>query len=136
MGAWSHEPFGNDTAADWKYELEAAKDLSLIEGAFDRVLESEEDYVDASDAEQAVAAADVLARLVTQRTENLEKLQIVDAWVAKIQVKPRKELIRKAQQALHRIMSEESELFELWQESGSYDDWAASMNSLQQQLGR
>lgn len=24
MGAWSHEPFGNDTAGDWVYELEDA----------------------------------------------------------------------------------------------------------------
>ena len=33
MGAWSHEPFGNDDANDWAYELEETEDLSHIEAA-------------------------------------------------------------------------------------------------------
>ena len=28
MGAWSNDPFGNDTACDWKYSLEESNDLS------------------------------------------------------------------------------------------------------------
>ena len=33
MGAWSCEPFGNDTASDWAYALEDTKDLSHVEAA-------------------------------------------------------------------------------------------------------
>lgn len=33
MGAWSYEPFGNDDANDWAYELEETDDLSHIEAA-------------------------------------------------------------------------------------------------------
>jgi hypothetical protein len=29
MGAWSHEPFGNDDANDWAYDLEQVSDLSF-----------------------------------------------------------------------------------------------------------
>jgi hypothetical protein len=40
MGAWSHEPFGNDDANDWAYGLEEAEDLSYVEEALNAVLES------------------------------------------------------------------------------------------------
>jgi hypothetical protein len=41
MGAWSREPFGNDDAIDWPYELEEAEDLSYVEAASDAVLQVE-----------------------------------------------------------------------------------------------
>lgn len=41
IGAWSHEPFGNDDASDWAYELEEARDLKVIESTLNKVLESE-----------------------------------------------------------------------------------------------
>ena len=134
MGAWSHEPFGNDTASDWKYGLEEATDLSLIEETFDRVLAIGEDYLESPEAEEAVAAAEVLARLVGPNNGAVEPVELVDAWAANIKLKPSDELIQKAQAALNRILSEDSELLELWQESGSYDAWAGSMNSLMDRL--
>ena len=69
MGAWSHEPFGNDTACDWAYELDDATDLSIIESAIDAVLDEELDYIDASDAEEAIAAIEVLAKLLGHGTQ-------------------------------------------------------------------
>jgi hypothetical protein len=41
MGAWSHEPFGNDDAGDWALELEEATDLSYIEASLDAVLDAD-----------------------------------------------------------------------------------------------
>ena len=35
MGAWSHEPFGNDDAGDWACELEEAEYLSYVEAELD-----------------------------------------------------------------------------------------------------
>jgi len=29
MGTWSAQPFGNDTAADWAYDLDGASDRGL-----------------------------------------------------------------------------------------------------------
>jgi hypothetical protein len=40
MGAWSHEPFGNDTANDWADELEESSDFSIVEKAFNQIIES------------------------------------------------------------------------------------------------
>ena len=134
MGAWSHEPFGNDTASDWKYGLEATTDLSLIEETLDRVLAIGEDYLESPQAEEAVAAADALARLVDPDNGELEPVELVDAWAANINFKPSHELLQKAQAALNRILSENSELLELWQESNSFDAWAGSINSLMDRL--
>lgn len=39
MGTWSHEPFGNDSANDWAYDLEDQSDLSLVVGAIQAVLD-------------------------------------------------------------------------------------------------
>ena len=63
MGAWETDPFGNDTACDWQYELEETDDLSLIESTLEKVREVGSKYLDASDAEEAIAAADAIVRL-------------------------------------------------------------------------
>ncbi|HXA46345.1 MAG TPA: DUF4259 domain-containing protein, partial [Burkholderiaceae bacterium] len=64
MGTWSHEPFGNDTANDWAYGLEETKDMSFIESALDRVIEQSGDYLEAPEAEEAIAAIEVIAKLL------------------------------------------------------------------------
>ena len=84
MGAWSHEPFGNDTACDWAYGLENAKDLKYIEETLDRIIDAEEDYVDASDAEEAVAAAEVVAKLLGCGTQSDAYTKTADDWVSSI----------------------------------------------------
>jgi hypothetical protein len=62
MGAWGVLAFDNDDAADWAYDFAEADDLSLVESAFDTVAEAE-DYLEAPEASNALAACEVLARL-------------------------------------------------------------------------
>ena len=71
MGAWSHEPFGNDTACDWSYELLETEDLSAVEAALDEVLEAGGGYLEADLGSQAVAAwhGSSQARSASQRDE-------------------------------------------------------------------
>lgn len=38
MGAWSAEPFGNDTACDWASELVDSKGLSAVNKALQAVV--------------------------------------------------------------------------------------------------
>ena len=63
MGAWSHEAFGNDTACDWADGLEEVDDLSLVEAAIDAVVDAPGGDLDASEACEALAAAEVVACL-------------------------------------------------------------------------
>lgn len=127
MGAWSHEPFGNDTACDWAYELDDATDLSIIESAIDAVLDEELDYIDASDAEEAIAAIEVLAKLLGHGTQTDSYTERADEWVQQVKLLPNPELIQKAKTAIGVILSEKSELVELW---GDNEDWQISMAQL------
>jgi hypothetical protein len=129
MGAWSHEPFGNDDAGDWAYELEEAEDLSHVEAALDAVLDTE-GYLQAPEASCAVAAVEVLAKLLGKGTQSDAYTEKVDEWVRKVRAKPSRPLLEKARAVLARVRGEESELKELWHE-GDATEWEASLDSLQ-----
>jgi Domain of unknown function (DUF4259) len=46
MGAWGVLAFDNDTANDWAYGLEDVADLSLVESAFDELVDVGDHYVE------------------------------------------------------------------------------------------
>lgn len=135
MGTWSVDPFGNDDAADWAYGLEEADDLGPIEEAIDAVLSVGDDYLEAPEASVAIAAIEVLARLGGNSGERTSYTEIADKWVADHPLKPSVELVDKAQAAIARILAENSELVELWQESDEYDAWQASVDDLRVRVG-
>ena len=130
MGAWSHEPFGNDTANDWAYDLEETKDMSHIEAALDRVLEQGSDYLEAPNAEEAVGAIEVLAKLLGRGTQSDTYTEKVDVWVKSIAQKPSPALLQKARKVIERVLAEDSELLELWQDSEDFKEWQESMAKL------
>lgn len=129
MGAWSHEPFGNDDACDWAYGLADTNDLSLVELAINRVLEND-GYIEAPDASEAIAAIEVLAKLLGKGTQADSYTSEVDSWVNSVSIKPSPEFLGKARSTLDLIRGESSELSELWQESGA-EDWLKSIKELQ-----
>jgi hypothetical protein len=130
MGTWSHQPFGNDTANDWAYRLDESCDLSYIEATLDKVLEAGADYLESSDAEEAVAAIEVLARLLGRGTQFDAYTEKVDVWVKKAIAKPSSALRDKAGHVLQRILSEDSELSELWEDGDGGAEWRHSMEQL------
>jgi Domain of unknown function (DUF4259) len=135
MGTWSCEPFGNDAAGDWAFGLDEAKDLSYIEAALDAVLEQDkDDELESTDAEEAIAACEVLAKLLGKGTQSDGYTQGVDAWVASLKLKPDSALLKKAQKALKRVTGKNSELRELWEEEGA-DDWKESIKAMRAALG-
>jgi hypothetical protein len=129
MGSWSHEPFGNDTAADWAYGLDNSKDLAYVEAAIDRVLATE-DYLDADIGEEAIAAIEVIAKMLGKGTQADAYTEGADIWVAAATVAPSLALRDKAMRALDRITAGESELAELWAEGEAGDEWALSVARL------
>lgn len=135
MGAWSHEPFGNDTANDWAYGLEDVQDLSLIEAAFDAVNNNEGEYLDASVAEEAVAAAETLAHLLGRGAQMDSYTEKVQRWAKLVSARPNPALKNKARQALQRVLADGSELRELWEETEEYPEWQKSITTLQVAIG-
>ena len=130
MGAWSHEPFANDTASDWAYVLMDATDLSHIEATLDRVLDEPGGYLEAPDAEEAVAAAAVVAQLLGRSPPITGGPEGLQAWITGVGVRPSPALLDKARRVLDRVLAEDSELAELWDDSESAADWRASVAAL------
>ena len=130
MGAWSHESFGNDTACDWAGDLQEGDDLAPVEAALDAVLAAGDDYLESPEACEAIAAAEVVARLQGHFGVRDAYSEGLDEWVARIGVAPSPELASKARRALARILVEPSELMELWEETEDAGAWRAAMNEL------
>lgn len=134
MGAWGTGIFDNDTACDWAYELEEVEDLSLIEQTLDRVLDTGSEYLEAPEAEEALAAADVIARLQGNWGTRNSYTEEVDTWVERTKLIPSTELVAKAISAIERIISPPSELLELWEESPNGPAWKQEVKKLESRL--
>ena len=134
MGAWNCDPFGNDTACDWVYDLEETEDLSFIVETLDKIQAAGNDYLDAFEAEEAIAAADTLARLKGKFYARNSYTEDLDQWVAKHPMTPPKKILDSAVRAIDRILTKPSELLELWSESGKFGEWQKHLTDLQQRL--
>ena len=131
MGTWDTGTFDNDTAADWAWTLAEQDDLSLVEAALDAVLAAGDAYLEAPEAEEALAAAEVLARLRGRWGVRNAYTEPVDTWVEAHPLVPPAALVEKAQRAIARVRTPPSELLELWEEAG--DDlaaWQAALDDL------
>jgi hypothetical protein len=139
MGTWSTTAFGNDFALDWAQDLQESKDLFFIEDTLNNVLSPDSaDYLEAPFAAEGLAAIEVLARLYGKPGEDNENTEDVDAWVEEVSKKApkrRTDLIEKSRRAIEHILSERSELRELWQDSEHYEDWRASVAALRARIG-
>jgi hypothetical protein len=115
MGAWGHKPLENDTALDLKGEFEESNnDIKVLERALDVVADLKDDQsVEASDAEAAIAAAQMIKDLRGNKTEPED----------------RNRLTVKVDKALTKILAN-SEIKELWIDSPEYDKWVSSTKSL------
>lgn len=126
MGAWSHEPFGNDDTGDWLSELEQSKDLSVVETAINAVTDDAEEYLEAPQCSVALAAAEVVAALLGFPSTSLPEEAV--GWT-RGKSRPSAPLVAKAKRAVSAGL-EASELQELWAESEDYSQWKAGAKNL------
>ena len=119
MGVWSYEPFGNDTACDWSFSLIQSKDMSVIESALDRVIIDAErkgavvgegqmisQTIEPWDAERAIAAAAVVAKLAGHAVQTDSYTEAVDQWVATMPLHASPALRAKARHSLDVILAQ------------------------------
>ncbi len=125
MGAWDVGSFDNDSACDWVYKLETATDLGVIEQAIAAVFA--EQYIDSDIGSEAVAAIDVLSRLNGDYLVKNSYTEKIDSWVEKNPQVLSAELIQKALKVLELILSENSELAELWEGN---EEWIGNIEKL------
>nr|WP_053914190.1 DUF4259 domain-containing protein [Streptomyces sp. TP-A0875] len=129
MGTWDVGPFDNDTAADFSYTLdEAAADAraGIILGTLTHVIDTA-GYLEAPESEEAVAAAALVA---AQCPEG----EPTDPVYGPEEPLPDLTGVRDlALQALDRVMTEPSELMDLWDESNG-GPWRTHIRNLRNVL--
>ena len=129
MGAWGIKPFENDNSCDWFWDVEKTSDLSVIEAALD---EADVDYLEPDGGENILAAAEMILALQGEARDDF--FEDADKWVEKNLDLDASHLVEKAVQSIERVLADESELKELWEETEDYDEWLADVDDLKTAL--
>jgi hypothetical protein len=128
MGAWEAGAFENDTAMDWVADLERVG-AQAVRTALSVAADG---FLEAPEGEEAVAAAEVVASALGELGPNLP--QDVRRWIAANAGQLSAEDVTLARGAMKRVVSEDSELKELWIDDAGDDDWPKAMEDLQRRL--
>ena len=129
MGAWGTGIFESDGALDFVLELTDTADLELVQQAFDEVREASEDYMDADIAERGLVSAEVVAALTGSPGDLPDDLA---DWLTGQTLDPG--ITRKQAHQAVRMIRDDSELRELWEESDDFDGWLDGINDLLERL--
>ncbi|WP_354637493.1 DUF4259 domain-containing protein [Kitasatospora camelliae] len=127
MGTWDIGPFDNDTAADFACTLdETAPDEreDLIRSTLAATVRTR-DYLDSWHAEESVAAAALVAAQCPDGepvTTTYGPSEALPCFAT--------DLRAVAAEALDRVLAEESELAELWDDTDSGPQWRRSISDL------
>lgn len=133
MGAWDHNNFENDDASEFMFDV-LSDGLKAVSEALSVVLEtSVDDYLEAPEGHVALAAIEIVATINGNPPEEVPN--DITVWIknnpdAKID----ESLTIQAQNAFNRILNDNSELNELWEESDDYDLWLESINDLKDRI--
>jgi hypothetical protein len=134
MGAWGTGIFENDTACDFAAAVADGGGIPSIEYALNRILWCGVEYLEASAAAEGLAAAEIVARSNGNPGEKTPYTARIDQWIEGTQPSVGPELIEKAKQATIRVLSEPSELLELWMPSHDFDRWKQSVEAVWNRL--
>jgi len=133
MGAWGIGTFENDDAADWAFELEDSADLNPVRQALAATMDSD-GYLEIPEGACAVAAASVVAATFDGDLRDVP--DEVGDWIDDHPDAATRGDARLAVDALERVMSEESELRNLWADTPEATKWAETVEKLRHRLVR
>jgi Domain of unknown function (DUF4259) len=114
MGTWGAEPFSNDVAADWAWELDDANDWQIVREALSAVLAPREE-LDEDFACVAIAAAEVVAMGLGRGTQDDAFTEGLKEFVVRAST-PTPELVQLALDGLAAATGPNSGLTLLWAE--------------------
>lgn len=131
MGTWNATTFGNDDALDWLRAI-ADHDVESVTAALESINSRQSDeYLEANSCCVALAAAELVAALQGRPSQQLP--EDAKKWLTKHTLNLNGDLCSSALMAVTRI-AEESELKDLWAESGAPEEWTYSIKSLKDRL--
>jgi len=133
MGTWNYKNFENDDAQDLVSEVieagfkKVAEEIKLV------ALSSENDYLEAPIESRALAAIEIIAAFKGNPSVDLPN-EMRD-WLAKSSdIKIDQEILTLSKKALERILGENSEIKELWQEVADYENWVNCIKDLEKRI--
>lgn len=130
MGAWSNKPFGNDTALDWLAELEDSESgIEYINSTLKVAVEASD--IDASMAEEVVAAVAIVAAASKEKVMGI--YQGAKQWIERAAFSPDQEIKKLAVTSLNKVLTD-SELKDLWDESGKLESWVKVTDKLREAI--
>ncbi len=133
MGAWGIGSFDNDDAADFLSDVTEGTDLAPVREILSTALGADE-YLEAPDASQAIAAAEIVAAVLGRPTSAAQREDELIEWIGRVKPTTDAALVAQAGQALDRILAPNSELLELWEEADEFAEWQATVTALRSQL--
>lgn len=133
MGAWSYGVFDDDTAYDALIDLKASSDIVAdIERYFDEVIQAE--YVGYDEAHYALVSAAVIDSVINGSLYRCDEDDYFE-WTSSQKWFDFSPLKCKAVKAIDAILSDNSELRELWEENEElYEAWKEDKLSMQKRL--
>lgn len=133
MNLWGPGPFENEVGAAFAAEVAQDGAFALAE-AFDVALDPDTDFLAAEEGWRTLAAAEVLAAVLTGDTSRLTDAGL-RAWVAGAEATELGELRDVAQAAVSRVLAPDSELPELWADAEDEAAWRAEVERVRGALG-
>lgn len=133
MGAWNYGVFDDDTAYDALEDLKASSNIAAdMEKYFDAVIEAE--YVEYDNGQYALVSAAVIDS-VTNKTQYRCDDETYFQWIETLKHFDFSSLKQKAIAAIDAVLSDRSELKELWEENERlYHTWRADKISMCERL--
>ena len=129
MGAWGHQFDENDSAADWLADFSDSPSWQVVRKSLEQALAQANDYLEADEASEALAAAEVVSSGLGKTSQRLS--DTIAKWAA-AHSSEAIDLQALAGEAVL-VVRDGSELSELWSE-GESDEWIASVTELYTRL--
>ncbi|MVN89086.1 DUF4259 domain-containing protein [Deinococcus sp. HMF7620] len=133
MTVWGTGSFENEYAAEFAREVVQDGAFALAE-AFDVALDPDNEYLEAEEGHRALAAAEVLAAVLTGDTRSLTDAGL-RAWAQAADLADLTHLRQLALEAVERVLGPGSELPDLWEEGEDADTWRGDVGRLRAELG-
>ena len=130
MSAWSGEPFGNDEASDWAWELDDAEDWEVVRVVLLDALESDQP-LDADVATLAIAGAETVAHGLGRGTQHDSYTEPVIAFTGRVGPPPA-EVAQLAVGALAVATDPAGDLARLWEDDSA--EWQSATSQLEAAL--
>lgn len=134
MDAWDTTAFANDSASDWLSELVESGSIEMVDEAIDAVLGGGGDGLEASVAEEGVAAAEVTAWLYGRPGKSAEDTDALETWIDEQELDEDEGRLKRARKLVDRVFNDPCELKDVWEESGEFEDWRKSLTQLKDRL--